>query len=179
MIFYKNTVKRIGAYFHEEDGATELRIPLGPRSKKAVKRILEVSQAEPKVLAGEAAHWAIGYLVDFASDGDSAGNFAESAVENYEQQFVMLYRFYKAGWVRRFWLDDLLQRAREQTEYDTPKNVKQLWEFLAGAEAQMKGGASYVLPAKYRRPSTATDLHSEGHHRTDETRKTARLPSQP
>jgi len=119
MLIDRTTAANIGAYFHEENGKTELRIPINRRRAAIVKEVIRVAGGKARCLAGELATAPLSML-DEISEGESEhlAHLAINGGDDYETILKMLLRFEGAGWIRDIWRRDILEEMRERLADD-------------------------------------------------------------
>lgn len=115
MLIHRTTARNIGAYFHEEAEAMELRIPLNKRRATIVRRVIQVAGGKARHLAGELATGPLAVLEEIPTgECDHIAHFAKNSWDDYSAILKALRRFEEAGLTHSFWRQRLLQEMRER-----------------------------------------------------------------
>lgn len=115
MIIHRTTARNIGAYFHEEAGAMELRIPLNKRRAAIVRRVIQVAGGKARHFAGELATGPLSELEEIPTgECEHIAHFVKNAWDDYSAILKAFRRFEEAGLTQPFWRHSLLQEMRER-----------------------------------------------------------------
>ena len=97
-------------YFHQENGITELRVPLNPKQERNLKAILEFFPADANKIATRqigTRDWLSGL-----SDPERREIVSYCAHQTLQEKYDVLAHFHKLGWVG----DLSLERAKKELD---------------------------------------------------------------